>query len=202
MMFNDWYDVSKRSRDPHKGMVITAQIDWELGQLIEIFDELKPQHVLEIGSQFGGTLYYWLTGVEEGARVVNIDILQNMSETDKKRLPMEWMTWAPKGVVYHCLIGRSDDPAVLKNAMKYLDNTIDFLFIDALHSYEGAKYDFNTYGPLVRKGGVIVLHDLVTPEFAQHIQVGKLWREIQDAGYITQELRAGATYGGIGVVYV
>ena len=32
----------------------------------------------------------------------------------------------------------------------------------------------------------------MTPEFSPHIQVGRLWREIQDAGYKTQELRAGA----------
>lgn len=201
-MFNKWFDVTKRSPEPHRGLMTTAQVNWELFELINLFDILNPKRVLEIGTQFGGTLYYWLTGVDEGARVVNIDILQNMSEADKKRLPMEWMAWAPLGVVYHCLIGRSDDPSIFSSAMKYLDNEIDFLFIDADHSYEGTKHDFCKYGPYVRRGGIIALHDLVTPKFSPHIQVGKLWREIQAAGYHTQELRAGAAYGGIGVIYV
>lgn len=36
---------------------------------------------------------------------------------------------------------------------------IDFLFIDADHSYEGVKLDFELYSRLVKKTGIIVLHD-------------------------------------------
>ena len=106
--------------------------------------------MLEIGSQFGGTLWYWLEGAQEGSIVVNIDILQNMTDVDKERLPMMWATWSPFEVVQHTLIGRSDDPAVIAQTLKYLDGTIDFLFIDAVHTYEGSKFDFQTYGPHVR----------------------------------------------------
>lgn len=203
-MFSGWYDRSARSIKHHKGVIVTAQIDWELRELIKEYDKLQPKHVLEIGSQYGGTLFYWLEGAEEGSVVVNIDILQNMSDTEQAQLPLQWATWAPIGVVQHSIIGRSDDPKVFRQVVKYLDGWIDFLFIDALHTYEGAKFDFLTYGPLVRKGGVIVFHDLMTPEFSPHIQVGKLWREIQAAGYVTRELRAGegASFGGIGIVYI
>lgn len=201
-MFATWYDISNRSKKEHRGVVLTAQIDWELRELIRLYDRLAPRHVLEIGSEKGGTLWYWLEGAQEGGIVVNIDILQNQSEEERARLPVTWATWAPFGVVYHGLIGRSDDPSIHDMALKYLEGSIDFLFIDAVHTYEGAKSDFELYGPHVRAGGVIVLHDLVEPAFSPHIQVWRLWQEIQDAGYKTQELRAGAIYGGIGVVYV
>ena len=36
---------------------------------------------------------------------------------------------------------------------------IDFLFIDADHSYEAVKADWNGWFPKVRKGGYIALHD-------------------------------------------
>lgn len=36
---------------------------------------------------------------------------------------------------------------------------IDFLFIDADHSYEAAKADWNAWAPKVRKKGYIALHD-------------------------------------------
>jgi predicted O-methyltransferase YrrM len=36
---------------------------------------------------------------------------------------------------------------------------IDFLFIDADHSYEAVKADWNEWFPKVRKGGHIALHD-------------------------------------------
>lgn len=201
-MFDKWYDISKREAEPVHGAITTAQICWELYELIKLYDALKPKHVLEIGSQFGGTLYYWLEGAEAGAKVANIDILQNMKMQDAENLPDRWASWAPDGVEYKCFIGRSDDLDIHKEVIQFLDGTIDFLFIDADHSYDGAKHDFCRYGPYVREGGMIVLHDLVTPSFAPHIQVIKLWREIQKVGYHTQELRAGATYGGIGVIYV
>ena len=201
-MFVDRYDIKSRPKNEHKGKVLTAQIDWELKELIRIYDEVAPKHVLEIGSQMGGTLWYWLNGAMDGSVVVNIDILQNMTDEDKASLPTTWASWAPPGVSQFTLIGRSDDPQIMVKALEYLDWSIDFLFIDAVHTYEGAKYDFMTYGPWVCPGGIIALHDLMTPEFSPHIQVGMLWREIQAAGYLTEELRAGSIYGGIGVVYV
>jgi len=201
-MFSGWYDITTRPTDHHKGVVLTAQIDWELVELIKIYDALKPRAVLEIGSQLGGTLYYWLEGAEEGTIVCNIDILQNQPPKVAASLPATWASWPPHGVVLHSLIGRSDDKAIFEQVNKYLPDGVDFLFIDAVHTYEGAKHDFMKYGPLVNKGGIIALHDLMTPEFSPHIQVWQLWREIQDAGYKTRELRAHADYGGIGIVYV
>jgi predicted O-methyltransferase YrrM len=38
-------------------------------------------------------------------------------------------------------------------------SSIDFLFIDADHSYEAVKADWNRWFPKVRKGGYIALHD-------------------------------------------
>lgn len=39
------------------------------------------------------------------------------------------------------------------------DIEIDFLYIDADHSYEGVKLDFDLYSKLVKKTGLIALHD-------------------------------------------
>ena len=201
-MFLDRYNISSRPKIKFNGVVTTAQLDWEIKELIEIYDSLQPFRVLEIGTQFGGTLYYWLTGLEEGATVANIDILQNMEPDIAEHLPERWASWAPVGVDYHTLIGRSDDPKIYKQVIDIFDDELDFLWIDALHTYKGAKYDFCTYSPLVRPGGIIALHDICIPSFASHIQVEKLWREIQTAGYITRELKCGAGWGGIGIVYV
>ena len=199
-MFTGYHDITRRPKAEHHGPVTTAQIDYELWELIRIYDDLEPLTVLEIGSQWGGTLYYWLEGAADGATIANIDILQGMSEADKVALPKQWRSWRPVGVELHTFIGRSDDPAIFEQVFSVMPE-IDFLFIDAVHTYEGAKHDFERYGALVRPGGVIALHDLVTPSFSPHIQVGKLWREIQEAGYMTREIRAGADYGGIGVVF-
>jgi len=39
------------------------------------------------------------------------------------------------------------------------DNSLDFLYIDADHSYEGTKTDINAWYPKVRVGGVVAGHD-------------------------------------------
>ena len=42
---------------------------------------------------------------------------------------------------------------------KYEDETIDFIFIDADHEYDGVIQDIKIWYPKVKKGGVIAGHD-------------------------------------------
>ena len=43
------------------------------------------------------------------------------------------------------------------------DGSLDFVFIDADHSYSGCKADIEAWAPKVRKGGLIAGHDLNWP---------------------------------------
>jgi predicted O-methyltransferase YrrM len=45
---------------------------------------------------------------------------------------------------------------------------VDFLFIDADHSYEGVKKDFEMYSPLVRKGGIIAFYDIISDYYTRY----------------------------------
>jgi predicted O-methyltransferase YrrM len=49
-------------------------------------------------------------------------------------------------------------------AAKYDGGPIAFLLIDADHSYEGVKADFEAWSPHVARGGTIVFHDYNMPE--------------------------------------
>ena len=65
------------------------------------------------------------------------------------------------------------------------DNKVDFLFIDANHSYEGVKKDFEMYSPLVRKGGIIAFHDIIPDYYAKRgiklaSGVYKFWNEVKE----------------------
>jgi predicted O-methyltransferase YrrM len=48
---------------------------------------------------------------------------------------------------------------VIKNILD--DRKVDFLFIDGDHTYEGVTRDFEMYSPLVKRGGIIAIHDIV-----------------------------------------
>lgn len=45
-------------------------------------------------------------------------------------------------------------------ALKVEDESLDFIFIDADHSYEGVKKDLTDWIPKVKKGGYICGHDI------------------------------------------
>jgi predicted O-methyltransferase YrrM len=44
-------------------------------------------------------------------------------------------------------------------AARTFDSEVDLVFIDADHSYEGAKQDWEDWTPKLRRGGVMALHD-------------------------------------------
>ena len=44
-------------------------------------------------------------------------------------------------------------------ASNFADGSVDFVFIDADHSYEAVKQDIQTWLPKVRHGGVLAGHD-------------------------------------------
>lgn len=192
-------------------MLAAPEPDIEVGQwqaeflaLLDIYQRLDVQNVLEVGTWQGGTLYYWLKYAFDMANVISLD---KGPANWRPQVPGfntgRWQAWAPEYVELHVIEADSHDPATLKR-VKVVSPHLDFLFIDGDHSYAGAKADFELYGPLVRPGGLIAFHDLITPASQQHIEIRALWREIQRAGYKTRELYShpGQEWGGIGVVYV
>jgi len=202
-MFSNQYSYAERDKTQWNGAPVhTSQMTFELSTLVNAYRGLAPQRVVEIGSEHGGTLHYWLTEATPGATVVSIDLYT--PEVVPVHPEKRWRSWCPEDVELHCLWGNSQTEA-MRDQLTDIVPEIDFLFIDGDHTYPGVKRDFELYGPLVRKGGLIAFHDLITPEFSPHIGVGQLWREIQRGGYITQELYAlppdKQQWGGIGVVH-
>jgi predicted O-methyltransferase YrrM len=51
------------------------------------------------------------------------------------------------------------------DAIDDVPKTIDFIFIDGDHSYEGLKKDWELYSAKVALNGIIALHDTTVPDF-------------------------------------
>lgn len=57
---------------------------------------------------------------------------------------------------------------------------VDFLLVDADHSYDGFKYDFETYSGFVRAGGVILCHDTEVEDgyVSRSFGIGRYLKEV------------------------
>ena len=50
---------------------------------------------------------------------------------------------------------------------------------DADHAYAGVSRDFEMYGPLVRSGGMVAFHDIVTHRQGTSCEVERFWNEVK-----------------------
>jgi hypothetical protein len=65
-------------------------------------------------------------------------------------------------------------------AKKYKKRKYEYIYIDADHSYEGAKADYNLFWPSLAVGGIISFHDINMKglHHGKEFGVWKLWQEL------------------------
>jgi predicted O-methyltransferase YrrM len=145
-----------------KPNIETFQSEWELEQLVAAVERFAPSSVLEVGVWHGGTLWHWLQIADI---VVAVD--------DVMRREEDWYGWADDACTELVTVqGLSRDRDVIAR----VDGTYDFLFIDADHSYQSVRADWENYGPMVAEGGLVAFHDILPrPGYG----VSELWAELK-----------------------
>jgi predicted O-methyltransferase YrrM len=149
--------------------------------------------VLEIGTESGGTLFLLARAAEPDAIIATIDIgrperavLYRAFARDQQRVEM--------------IHADSHDPSTPDRVRRLFgDQPLDLLFIDGDHSYEGVRRDFELYSPLVGKGGMVALHDIVPGPPVLVGEVPRFWRELQSTYATSQELVEDWQQGGLGI---
>ena len=179
------------------------QIREELKLLLGILSRLKPKVILEIGTAQGGTLFLFARIADPNAELISIDLPGQEMGTGygRWRIPL-YKAFARPGQRIQLFQADSHLHETFDRVTTAFGPTeVDLLFIDGDHTYEGVRKDFDMYSPLVRDGGIIVLHDIVHHPPEARCEVDKLWREIKRV-YETQELieDKNQTWAGIGIV--
>jgi cephalosporin hydroxylase len=182
------------------GIFFIQQSRYETYNLLQVLVHHRPKILLEIGSASGGTLFLFCHIASEDATLISLDI----DNVLWKKLLFKYFSRGKQKIVV--IKGDSHDPKIFNTIKKILGNCkIDFLFHDADHSYEGVKKDFEMYSPLVRKGGIIAFHDIVTNSIICPYgwDVSKFWNEIKNM-YNHMEIieNKNQTAGGIGILFV
>lgn len=171
--------------------------DWKSGLgnsvyvLYALVRALIPQVVVEIGTARGRSTCALALGCRENGRgkVYSIDPHTLNEWTDpgteedggrfvRNRLREYDLTaW--------CEVIQATSPEAAKTWSK----TIDLLFVDGDHTYDGVRHDFEAFRPWLTDDAVVVFHDTAWeyykshPAYRQTIGVPRYMDELQQAGY-------------------
>jgi predicted O-methyltransferase YrrM len=175
----------------------------ELAPLVAVLRRRNLKTVVEIGSAAGGTFFAWCELAAADALIVSIDLpggpfSPNAGSVERLR------AYARHEQRLYFFRDDSHLPATKEALVRVLaGRSIDFLFIDGDHSYEGVRRDFDLYAPLVGRGGIIAFHDIAPHPPESGCRVEQLWNEIKPNRTCTEYIdRGGQSWGGIGIIYV
>ena len=162
------------------GRLRAVQAQDEIVWLLEMVRELAPHRVLEIGTANGGTLFLWTRVAAPDAHLVSADICPLGLLGRHSAFAVLCRGFARVQQRIELVFGKSSHDESTRNEVAALfgGEPVDFLFIDADHSYEGVSRDFELYSPLVRPGGLIAFHD-VAPRISAGTGVPQFWEEFK-----------------------
>ena len=190
----------------YRGLMKPLQNRDEIARLVRLVRDNAPETIIEIGTAGGGTLSLFCHAAPEKARIISVDLPYGMFGGGypvwKKPL---YKSCAKPGQKLWLIRKDSHEMETLDKVKKILGpRSVDFLFIDGDHTYGGVKKDFELYAGLVRRGGIVALHDIVAHPPSSGCDVRSFWEE-NKGRYRHTEIVEGeglSGFGGIGVLYV
>jgi beta-1,4-mannosyl-glycoprotein beta-1,4-N-acetylglucosaminyltransferase len=147
--------------------------------VVDQFD--SPSHFVEVGSYKGKSTVCLAVEILNQNKDIKIDCVDiwepNLMYKDLTLQEFMYNIAPVKDIITPIKMTSEDA------AKCYADQSIDFVFIDADHSYEAVKKDIMLWWPKVKKGGVIAGHDEYFPEvkeavtkiFDNYVVVGSCW---------------------------
>jgi predicted O-methyltransferase YrrM len=171
------------------------QVQDELERMLALYDERKPQRVLEIGVWYGGTLKEWLIRAAPNSLVVAVDLHHPNARS--------YDHWREVGTDLQVIYGKSQDPAIVESVRRL--GPYDWVFIDGDHGFDAVRVDVFNYQQMIAPGGVLLMHDIAAPDGSEdalyppgHV-FGTLANAYDTDAYVTKE--ACDVAHGIGVVF-
>lgn len=174
------------------------QVEEELAGFIRIMVDEGVQSYLEIGSQYGGSLWRVANALPKGSRIVSVDLPHGDQRTSQ-HLQACIVALRERGYDAHLIYGDSTDWQIIRRVQAF--RGFAACLIDANHTLPFVAADWRNHGS---QATIVAFHDIafdgeVAPG-RKPIEVAKLWRSIRGA-YRHVELVAPGSRKGIGVLW-
>lgn len=130
----------------------------EMCRLYQLADDRK--NVLEIGSYVGASACCFGAALKKNGagNLICVDTWNNDSMTEGNRDTWQEFLNNTASFKMHIVPVRGFSTNVVDEVAKHI-KSIDLLFIDGDHSYEGVRADWDAYKEFLWTGSVVVLHD-------------------------------------------
>jgi len=161
--------------------VLMTQVRSEILALGQLLQAHAPARSLEIGTNYGGTLFLLCSLSSPGATIISVDLPSGRfgGGYPLRKIPL-FHKFTHGRQKLHLIRGDSHSAEAKARVLRILaGQPLDYLFIDGDHTYAGVQRDFEMYSPLVRSGGIVAFHDIATHSPDSDCQVERFWREIK-----------------------
>jgi predicted O-methyltransferase YrrM len=174
----------------------------EILRLMEIMRARRPATICEIGTASGGTTFLFAHAAPPDATILTVDLTLTRSRVAAIG------AFAQAGQKIICLQGDSHLEETCRAVCEALaGRELDLLYLDGDHRYEGVSEDFKLYSPLVRAGGMIVLHDIVADYRTRYGRetvsetggVPQFWQELRSVHRVLEEIVEDPEQDGLGI---
>jgi len=173
--------IFKFIQEKYFGLFSAWQVKSEFMELLKVVEDKRPKYVLEVGTADGGAFFCFSRLSSEDAVLMSVDLPKGKFGGGYGEWRVPFLKAFKKGTQKLFLFredSHKDSTLILvKEALN--GHELDFLFIDGDHTYDGVKKDFEMYGPLVKKGGVIGFHDIVNGPEEYVGGVPRFWKEVK-----------------------
>jgi len=174
----------------------------EILSLLETLSAMRPAIICEIGAAGGGTAFVFAYAAAHDATIISVDLEFARARREAIR------HFRRRGQSIICVEGDSHQAETLDAVRVCLGGrTLDVLYLDGDHSYEGVASDFSMYAPLVRPGGLVIFHDIV-PDYRTRYGVRtssetggvpRFWNEIKTSHTLAGEIVEDEGQDGYGI---
>lgn len=144
----------------------------------DLIASLKPETVVELGTQFGESYFGFCQAVQENGlstRCYAVDTWLSDAQTGEYSKTVYEEVDAYNRLNYGAfssILRMTFDEA----ASQFSEASIDLLHIDGAHTYEAVAHDFHTWLPKLKPGAIVLLHDTMVN--TQDFGVWRFWEEL------------------------